>query len=572
VFAAIRKIVEIWWLAVQIVFKAFTNVVGYIGGKVLGGLKAAATAVFGFILRNVIQPWWNGAKQTFDLFRTYVLGPVVAALTATKNFFVRIFTTIATAVRSWWTSNISPIFAAVRHGFDLLAIGFYTIYNTKIKPFFNTFIGFFKNNVVGGFRTGVSLISAAWSKVQEAARKPVAFVVNHVINPFINGLNTAAKLVGVKDRVSPISGFRSGGKISGSGGMTDNRQAVIPGVGAVQLQGGEFVVERNATAKALPLLRWINDGMKGGAAKVAAYLGKPLAQYPGDGSEGWAFKDGGLVGWTKDLWSAISNPVATIKKPFESALSQIPGGGMIRNFLIGAARKLLNGAIGWLTGAGGGVSGSLNNTVNAVRARTFVQSQAGKPYIWADAGPDGYDCSGIVSAAYNILRGKSPYSHTFSTGSLPGPWFDTGRKVGTLIAGWSHPGQSPASASVGHMAGQIAGMPFESTGSAGVRIGNRARKVSQFANTGVARAKGGLIGEPIRLFDSGGYWPSGTLGANLSGRTEYVDPNRNGTAGSAGDTFIFEDGAFSGAIMTNSKQAEDLVVKAYKSAKTRRRI
>lgn len=130
------------------------------------------------------------------------------------------------------------------------------------------------------------------------------------------------------------------------------------------------------------------------------------------------------------------------------------------------------------------------------------------------------------------MKGKNPYSHTFSTESLPGQWFDTGRKLGTLIAGWSHPGQSPASATVGHMAGQIAGLPFESTGSAGVRIGNRARSVYSFANTGVARADGGLIpdllGRGIRLFDSGGLWPSGTLGANLSGRTEYVDPMGRG--------------------------------------------
>jgi hypothetical protein len=38
----------------------------------------------------------------------------------------------------------------------------------------------------------------------------------------------------------------------------------------------------------------------------------------------------------------------------------------------------------------------------------------------------------------------------------------------------------------------------------------------------------GAAGAPIRVFDNGGAWPSGTLGANLSGRTEYVDANRGG--------------------------------------------
>jgi hypothetical protein len=51
----------------------------------------------------------------------------------------------------------------------------------------------------------------------------------------------------------------------------------------------------------------------------------------------------------------------------------------------------------------------------------FVRAQNGKPYIWADAGPDGYDCSrhrqrGVQRAA----RPEPVQSHIFSTGSLPG--------------------------------------------------------------------------------------------------------------------------------------------------------
>lgn len=524
-FAVIRKIIEIWWLAVQIVFKALSIVIRTVVGAAVEFLRAVFTAVFGFVKDKVITPWWETIKFVFNAFRTYVYGPIVAAIQYLKGVFERVLLAVGNTVIGWYQRYIAPIFAAVRRTWNDLALGFSIIYNQKIKPVFEAFIGFIKNTVVGGFKTGVSAITRAWSAVQEAAKKPVSFVVNHVINPFINGLNKVAGIVGVKDRVAPIKGFASGGKISGAGGISDNRQAVIPGVGAVQLQGGEFVVNRQDAAKALPLLRWVNAGMKGGAANVARYLGKPLAQYPGDGSEGWAFKSGGLIGWADDVWGAITDPVSTLKKPVNALLNQIPGSGLIRDFLIGSVRKIVDGTAQWLFGT---VTGSAQGAVRAVRARAFVQSQAGKPYIWADAGPDGYDCSGIVSAAYNILHGRSPYSHTFSTESLPGQWFDTTKKLGTLMAGWSHPGQNPASATVGHMAGQIAGLPFESTGSTGVRIGDRARRVTAFANTGVARAGGGLIpdllGKGIRLFDAGGFWPTDTLGVNLSGRTEYVDP------------------------------------------------
>jgi hypothetical protein len=531
VFGGINKVIEIWWLATEIILKLFSNVVHAVVGTAVNFLKTVFTAVFDYIRDYVVIPWWNIIKAIFNAFRAYVVGPVLATVEFLRALFVRIFNAIANTVIGWYRNYIAPIFAAVRSAWNTLALGLSVIYNTKIKPMFDAFIGFIRDKVVGGFKTAVALIARAWSAVQEAARRPVAFVVNHVINPFIGGLNKAASIVGVKDRVESIKGFASGGKISGAGGMTDNRQAVIPGVGAVQLQGGEYVVNREDTAKALPLLQWVNAGMKGGAAAVSNYLGRPLTEFPGDGSEGWAFKDGGLVGWTKDVWGALTNPGATIRKPFEALLGQIPGVGMIKDFLIGSAKKFLGSAIGWITGAGGPVSGSLNNVVRAVQARAFVQHQEGKPYVWASAGPGGYDCSGIVSAAYNILKGNNPYSHTFSTESLPGRWFDTRQKLGTLMAGWSHPGQSPASASVGHMAGQIAGMPFESTGSTGVRIGNRARRYTQFANTGAARRDGGLIDfPPIRLFDRGGLWPSGTLGANMSGRTEYVDPSGRGGA------------------------------------------
>jgi hypothetical protein len=314
------------------------------------------------------------------------------------------------------------------------------------------------------------------------------------------------------------------------------------------------------TAKALPLLRWLNDGMKGGARKIMQYLGKPLTDMPGDGSEGFAFKGGGLVGWVEDVWGAISHPLDTIKKPFDAALSNIPGGGTIRDFLIGAANKVAGGAISWITRLAGG-SGKVGDAVR------FLHEQDGKPYVWASAGPDGYDCSGIVDAVYNILHGKNPYSHTFSTESA-GSYFPKPGQNGQMAAAWSHPGQAPAGASVGHMMGRVGNQNFESTGGRGVHL-KGTRSLSDFANIG-HYANGGLLEDKVRLFDKGGLWPSGTLGANLSGRTEYVDPRPGSGDGSL--VVNFNDGAFSGAVMTNSKQAEDLVVGAIKSAKRNRRL
>lgn len=362
---------------------------------------------------------------------------------------------------------------------------------TVIVGMFNNVKKFITETLPKAFETGVSAIKKAWDKVKEAAKVPVSFVVNSVINPLITGFNKVAGTFGVP-KVSTIGGFAAGGQIPGPPSSRDNRVGWLKNqagktISNIEVATGEFIVNARDTAKALPLLRWINDGMRGGPADLQRRLGRPMTQYPGDGSEGYAFADGGLVGFFKDVWGVVSDPVGSIKKPFEAMLAKIPGGGTIKDFLTGMGKRLIGGFMDFITGQSGGAGGNIG------AAQAFVKAQAGKPYGWANAGPGSYDCSGIVSAVYNVLKGRNPYSHTFSTGSLPGQWFDRSKKVGPLVAGWSHPGQRPASASVGHMAGMIAGLPFESTGSRGVRVGAAARKVTDFANVGVARANGGLV-------------------------------------------------------------------------------
>lgn len=528
VFDGLKKAAQIWWLATQIVFKLFEIVIGKTITPVINGLRNLWQIVFG-LMKSAVLGWWTLIRTVFELFRKYVVGPFVAFIIGWKNLIVGVFHSISNTVSDWYNAHIKKYIDAARILWAAFGAALSSVWNKTIKPLFSNFVGYFKNYVVGSFRTAIDVIKGIWKGLEAAAKAPVAFVVNHVINPFIGGLNTAASIVGIKGRVEPIKGFlegglygrAAGGKISGAGGISDNRQAVIPGVGAVQLQGGEFVVNRQATAAALPLLRWLNQGMRGGPQRAAQYIGRPMADMPGDGSEGWAFKSGGLVGWAKDVWDAASHPLDTIKKPFEAALSQIPGAGFFKDFLVGAANRLVDGSISWVKKIAGGARGG-----SVGKATNFLHQQDGKPYIWASAGPDGFDCSGIVSAVYNILHGRSPYSHTFSTESAA-QFFPKPGQNGPMAAAWSHPGQAPAGASVGHMMGRVGNMNFESTGSRGVHLGKTTRNLSDFANIGHYRS-GGLFDQKVRLFDSGGYWPSGTLGANLSGHTEYVQASGRG--------------------------------------------
>jgi len=41
---------------------------------------------------------------------------------------------------------------------------------------------------------------------------------------------------------------------------------------------------------------------------------------------------------------------------------------------------------------------------------TFALAQIGKPYVWGGSGPNGYDCSGLISAAYAKLGLYVPHN------------------------------------------------------------------------------------------------------------------------------------------------------------------
>ncbi len=442
---------------------------------VIGLLVAAVVYLYknNDTARKIIDGAWAAIKKAVKAVGDWFTGTLVPSLKRAIDQGVAAFQFIREKASAAWTAIRNHVQGQVN----------------GVLKLFGDVKRFITETLPRAFESGVLAIKKAWEKVREAAKTPVSFVVNSVINPLISGFNRVAGTFGVP-KVSKIGGFAEGGRIPGAPSSRDNRIGWLKNgagktISNIAVATGEFVVNARDTAKALPLLNWINNGMKGG--DLMRRLGRPAVREPGDGSEGFAFANGGLVGFFKDVWGVVSNPAAAIKKPFEAVLERIPGAGTIVDFLKGMGKRLIGGFMDFVTGQAGGVGGNIG------AAQAFVRAQEGKPYGWANAGPGSYDCSGIVSAVYNVLKGKNPYSHTFSTGSLPGPWFDKGKRIGPLVAGWSHPGQRPASASVGHMAGMIAGLPFESTGSRGVLVGSRARKVTEFANVGVAKAAGGLV-------------------------------------------------------------------------------
>ena len=126
-------------------------------------------------------------------------------------------------------------------------------------------------------------------------------------------------------------------------------------------------------------------------------------------------------------------------------------------------------------------------------ALAWARSQAGKPYGWGGVGPSSYDCSGFMSAILNVLQGRPPHRRLFATGSIRAGIAGLRGGLGGRFQIGSFRG------SPGHMAGTLAGVNVESSGSAGVRVGGGARGARHpmfrqhfhFARGGIRR--GGLV-------------------------------------------------------------------------------
>lgn len=466
----------LWHNAIEPAFKGISAAVSFawdnIIKPVLAGIEwwtsNVVAPVMLWLWHHVIEPVWAGIHLAIQI--GWALIQIVFGLI---EIYIK---AVLAPVFSWlWHNIIEPVW----HG---ISATISWVWDNLIKPVFNAVGGFIKDTVAPAFKTGVEAIGRAWDGLREAARVPIAFVVNQVINPLIRGYNDIADAFHV-GKVKEITGYATGGYIVGPGGPTDD--AIL-----ARLSAGEFVIPARVVSEL-------------GIDFFNQLIGRagPGTTRPGDGSQGIAipgFKDGGLVGFFKDVWSAVSDPARLIKAPIEAAITKIPGGGAIRDMVAGMGHRLVDGLLGWLGSGPGG---------NVKATQEWIKAQNGKPYIWAGAGPEGWDCSGFVGSAYRMLHGQNPYSRIFSTAN-EAPFFPKPGH-GLFTAGWAGPGEK-GGGSVGHTAGNLAGLAFESGGALGnVHYGPGSTSVDTFAHVG--------------HYDKGGKLPPGlTLAMNETGKSEWV--------------------------------------------------
>lgn len=487
--------------------KALDDIVGFFQ-FMWGIVKGVWTAYMDYI-----QFVWGIVKAVFEAIKTFITETLPNAFVAGVDFIRGIWEGWQALLQAGWvfvrdrvllpikTFITETIPAAFQAGVDFVR-GIWEGWRALVQAgwafvrdnVFNPLKAFITETIPNAFQSGIDLIGRIWDKLKDLAKLPVKFVIETIINKGIIGaFNWVSDHIPGLPHVNEMNlpqGFAAGGHVSGPGGPRDD---LVP----AWLSNGEYIIPANiVSAYGVPFFNQL--------------IGSPTTRRPGDGSSGLAFADGGLVG-------LMTDPAGWVRDRVN--LDSIPGGGTMRRILVGAGGKMVTGLIDWAKSKIADLFTSNTSAIIPLGAGGilgWLAAQNGKPYGWAQAGPGAYDCSGIISAVWNLMHGISPYRHTFST-SGQALFFPKRNQYGVFTVGWANPGER-GGGSVGHTAGNYAGVGVESTGSRGVRIGAGTTPVTNFAHWGTF-ADGGLV---ARVFDRGGAWPSGTIGINTSGRTEVV--------------------------------------------------
>jgi hypothetical protein len=393
--------------------------------------------------------------------------------------------------------------------------------------------------LTGPFGLAVLVIARNWDSIKSAAQTALRFVVMKVLDFAGSVVSGAAKAFGwvpglgpkLKTAATEFAKFRDSvnGKL---GGINDQTITIKP------------VFDKNTMSLASAGRR--ASGGPGGPVDGPGTTTSDTAGLYALSRKEWVIKAKSSMKYGDYAMRSVNEGTATIipdggfargGRPGLSVRPQIPSDrtqGLFANNVATGAKNIgqsFAGALAKLLGVSPGLG----------KVLSFVKSQVGKPYSWGGVGPGGYDCSGLVSAAINTALGRNPHSRIGATGSMPWSMFRSG--PGAFEVGWFK-------GNPGHTAATVNGVNIESRGGRGVVMGRAARGARDglFTNRASVRgfAAGGKVGDAafdvldprgksfagkqflrelgIDNFDTGRgkRWESGTLGVNMSGKTERV--------------------------------------------------
>ncbi|RMI39873.1 hypothetical protein EBO15_28310 [Actinomadura harenae] len=498
VWILIQIAIKLAWAAIKVIFNAIQAVI-----------TTVLAPAFSWFWSNVVQPVWSA----------------IAGHIRTQWAVMR---AAWSAISSWLSTVLAPAFKvfkiAAGGAWSALSSVIQAVWNSAIKPSFEG-LKVALGTVKSAFKVAIDAIGSIWGHLGSIAKTPVNFVIG-VYNKGIVGLvNKLADFAGVKTRLTPIPALARGGTLDNPmpvAPMMTNGPLAIVGEGRRAYP--EYVIPTDPQFRGRAQSLWAAAGRDlGGSARK--WLTGPQAL----GGEGLAFARGGTLqalasgGIIGDFVQGVKDfTIGDISKAASGLLGKliggtVPGTGTFRDMIAAVPGWIKDTVLKWIKGkVESGVGGPAIQ-----RGIAFARAQVGKPYVWGAVGPNGYDCSGFMSALTNVIQGKNPFSRRFTTfsftGASDGPaGFKKGLRSGFQVG--------VTNAGVGHMAGTLGGINVESSGSQGVHMGPSARGAGDGLfgmRYGLALARGGVL--RTATYDRGGLLQPGyTLAYNGTGKPEPV--------------------------------------------------
>lgn len=498
---------KLWWAGIKKEWEILKKVADWLWDHVLEPIWNKIKDLWNDYVKPGLKAWWEGIKLAWNAL-TRVAGWV----------WDNVLKPVFTKVKELWSNYVKPAFAGWWDGIktvwdSLTRLGGW-VWDNVMKPVYDK-------------------IKEGWQKVRDwlAGAKdlltnPVKSIVNVVIsavNALIKGLNKISDVLpGIDWEINLIEKFAAGGIPSrrvGGGFKTNGARAIV---GEGRSGHPEWVIPSDpkyrdraqtllsAAAARIGMVATPGVSLKGAYGDTASDMRKVMAAKIGAGGlpeYGLGGIIGDYLGGTKDLlskgWdmakgndsirtiaSFYFKPYAAIARHLMEDVSWPPARGA-GNFAIDEVQRWIAAADSVYEKA---AQQGLVGGPAVKRAQAWAKSQVGKPYVWGGVGPDGYDCSGFMSALTNVLRGQNPFGRVGTTSTFPWGGFSSGfDKMGFTIGS-----TNSYAGGVGHMAGTLGGLNVESAGGIGVRVGASARGYNDGGFSTVAHMTGLQYGGIVR--------------------------------------------------------------------------